>query len=165
MQRLQPFAFVVGAARGLAVDGDELVPTRPQRRDPALETTPEGQGIDPIDQCAQPALAGNAVMERREPSQKIEMMFAPGDDVVEIVAGGDRGAGQQKKHLGQGIHTRQGSRVVRELGKMLQKQCQSRPRHILVREKIGRIAHPGAPCESERRTNHLPHVNAKSSLT
>lgn len=96
VRRLQPFAFGVRAARGLAVNGDEVVPLGPKRLDPALETAPEGQGIDAIDhrwrsiatarsQRARPALAGNAVMERREFSQKIQRMFAPSGGLVEIV--------------------------------------------------------------------------------
>ena len=36
------------------------------------------------------------MMERREPAQKIQMMLAPGGDLVEIVARGDGGAGQQQ---------------------------------------------------------------------
>ena len=39
VQRFEPLALVVGAARGLAVDGDEVVPARPQRRDPALRNS------------------------------------------------------------------------------------------------------------------------------
>jgi hypothetical protein len=69
-----------------AGNGVEVVPSGPKRPDPALETAPEKHGIDAIDQFAQPALAGNAVMQRRELSQKIQLMFVPGDDLVEIVA-------------------------------------------------------------------------------
>lgn len=86
MQGLEPFTAVVGAARRLAVDGDEVVPIGPQRRHPALEAAPEQERIDPVDQAAQPALAWDAVVERREPPQDAEMVLAPGDDVVEIVA-------------------------------------------------------------------------------
>jgi hypothetical protein len=50
-----------------------------------------------------PTLAGNAVVVRREFSQKIQMMLAPRDDIVEIVARRDGHAGQQKKHFSQGI--------------------------------------------------------------
>jgi hypothetical protein len=52
-----------------------------------------------IDQCAQPTLAGNAVMVRRAFSQKIQMMLAPRDDIVEIVARHDVRAAQQKKNF------------------------------------------------------------------
>jgi hypothetical protein len=43
MQGLEPFAPVVGAARRLAVNGDELVPVRPERRDPAVEAAAPSQ--------------------------------------------------------------------------------------------------------------------------
>jgi len=166
VQRLQSFALVACAARGFAIDGDEVVPPRPQRLDPALETAPEQHGIDAVDQSAQPALAGNPVMEGREPAQKVEMMLAPGDDAVKIVAGRDGRAGQKKEHLRQRIHHPPGLALVRERGKMLQKQGHARPRNFLVREKVDGVAHyRRSLCESERRTNHLPCVNAKSALT
>ena len=37
VQRFETLSFVVSAARSLAVDGDEDVPTRPQRVNPILE--------------------------------------------------------------------------------------------------------------------------------
>ena len=46
MQGFEPLALVVGAPRRLAVDGDEVVPTRPERRDPALEAASEQDRID-----------------------------------------------------------------------------------------------------------------------
>jgi hypothetical protein len=100
VQRLQPLAPVVRAARGFAVDGDEVVPTRPHRLDPVVETPCKGERIDAIDQRTQPPFARDPMMERREHAQKIEMMLTPVDDVVEIVARGDGGAGQQKQNLG-----------------------------------------------------------------
>ena len=41
MQGFEPFALVVGSARRFAIDRDELVPVRPERRDPAVETAAE----------------------------------------------------------------------------------------------------------------------------
>src|SRR5216110_1923551 len=86
MQGFEPFAMIVGSARRFAVDGDELVPVRPQRRNPAVETAAEQDRVDPVDEGAHPALAGDAVMEFRKAPQKGEMMFAPSDDVVEIAS-------------------------------------------------------------------------------
>jgi hypothetical protein len=123
VQRLEPLAVVVGAARRLAVEGDELVPPRPLRCHPALEAAPEQDRIDPIDESAQPAFAGNAVVECREPPQGVEMMLAPGDDVVEIVAGRDGRAGHQQQHLLEWIHHPPGLAVVVQFGEMLQKQA------------------------------------------
>ena len=104
VQGLQPLALVMGAARRLAVDGDEVVTLRPQRGCPAFKT-PRKQGrIDAVEDGANPARAGNAEVKRAEPPQKIQMIRTPQDDVVEIVAGGDGGEGHQQQHLMQGIH-------------------------------------------------------------
>src|SRR5450432_4712823 len=132
---------MVRATRGLAVDGDEVVPTRPQCVDPALETNPEGQGIHPVYQGAQPAFTGDSVVERGEPSKQTQMMLAPGGYLVEIVARGDRGAGQKQQHLGQGIDDPPWLAVIRKLGKMLQQQSHARPGNILIGEKLGWVVH------------------------
>ena len=144
MEGLQALGFVVRAARGLAVDGDQVVPAGPERLDPVLETAPEQDRIDPVDQSAQPPLTGNAEMKRREPAQKLEVVPAPRGDIVEIVARRDGGAGQKQKHLGQRIHHPPGLALVIEAGKMLQKQGQPRPRQRLVSQRIGRIVHARA---------------------
>src|SRR5208283_1782730 len=60
-------------------------------------------GIDAVHQRAQPPFARDSMMERREPAKKAEMVLAPADDIVEVVARRDRGAGQQKQDLGQRI--------------------------------------------------------------
>jgi len=85
MQRLQALAFIVGAPRGLPVDGDQVVTIGPQRCDPALETPPKEPRIDAVHEIAQPALAGNAEVKFREAAQKGEMALAPGGDLIEIV--------------------------------------------------------------------------------
>ena len=120
VQRFEALSFVVRAARGLAVDGDEDVPTRPQRVNPILEAACECLGIDPVHQRAQPALAGDPIVIRREFSQEVEMVFAPGGDFVEIVARGDSGAGQQQQDLGQRVDDPPRLAVIIEPGKMLQ---------------------------------------------
>src|SRR6266496_2668581 len=145
MQGFEPFAPVVGSARRFAVDRDELVPPRPERRDPAVETAAEQGRVDPIDEGAQPALARNAVMELGEPAQKGEMVLAPGDDVVEIVAGRDRGAGHQQQDLLERIHDPPGLALIPEFGKMLQKQAQARPRGLLVNDRLDASVHARAP--------------------
>src|ERR1700694_6178149 len=104
------------------------MPPRPKRGTQAVEAASEQHRIDAIDQATQPALAGNAEMELREAAQEIEIVLAPGDDVVEVVAGGDGGAGYQQEDFGQWIHDPAGLPVVGKLGKMLQKQRQTRPR-------------------------------------
>ena len=96
MESLDPLAPVVGAPRGLSVDGDEGVPVRPQRRHPILKAAAEQGRIDSIDEAAQPTLAGNPVMEFGKPTQKTETVFAPGDNVVEIIARRYGGTGHQQ---------------------------------------------------------------------
>ena len=63
----------MGAPRGLAVNGDEVVLIRPKRHDPALETGAKQHGIDPVHQRAHPADARDAVVERRKPAQVVEV--------------------------------------------------------------------------------------------
>src|ERR1700730_12606504 len=98
----------------------------------------------------QPALAWNAVMKLREMPQEGEMVFAPGDDVIEIVAGGDRGTGHQQQDLLERIHNAPGLAVILELGKMPQKQGKTRTRDLLVED----LVHDGAPANQERPRNH-----------
>jgi hypothetical protein len=54
-------------------------------------------------------------MRRRESSQKIQRILAPGDGVVEIVTRGDRGAGQKQENLREGIHDPPGFPVIVDL--------------------------------------------------
>ena len=87
----------------IAIDGKTSRRTHdtvgPKRRNPLPETTSEQDRLDAVDQRPQPALAWDTEMRRRESSQKIQMILAPGDDVVEIVTRGDRGAGQKQESL------------------------------------------------------------------
>lgn len=55
VQGFEPLAMIVGAARGLAVDGDDVMPARPELGDPALKAACEQGGIDAVHQVAQPA--------------------------------------------------------------------------------------------------------------
>ena len=145
VQRLQALALVVGAARSLAVDGDEVVPTRPEGPNPTLETLPEHQRIHPVHERPQPSPAGDSIVERREPTKKINVMPAPRADVVEIVAGADRRAGQQRQDLRQRIDDPPRLSFVRELGKVLQQQRYPRARNFIVGKEISRVAASGVP--------------------
>ena len=106
-----------------AVDRDQIVPVRPQRPDPILETTPKKNRVDAVDQGAQPTLARDVEMKRCEPPQKVQMVLAPQGDFIKIIARGDRGAGQKQKHLGQRIHHPPRLALIVEPRKMLQKQA------------------------------------------
>ena len=152
MQRFQPLAFVVGAPRGLAVDGDEVVAIRPERGDPALKTTPEQDRIDTVYEIAQPALAGDAEMEIRKAAQKSKMTVPLRGDLVEIVARTYGCAGHQQKDLGKRIHDAPRLALVGQLGKMLQQQSQPVAGNLLVGKFENQIFHRRAPkAESERQ--------------
>jgi hypothetical protein len=121
VQGFEPLALIVGAAGRLAIDGDEVMTARPQRGDPAFEAACEQGRIDAVHQVAQPARARDAMVELGELPQKIEMMLAPFDDVLEIVARGDRGAGHQQQVVVIGFIFKSGSatRIERRLGALL----------------------------------------------
>lgn len=169
MQGFEPFAPVVGAARRFAVDGNELVPVRPQRGDPAVETAAEQDRVDPIDQGAHPTLAGDAMMEFRKAPQKVEMVLAPGGDVVEVITGGDGGADHQKQNLPERIHHPPRLTVIAKFGKVLQQQGQSRPRGLLVEDRVGTDVHARAPCRirapKESRSASQDKITRKCPLT
>jgi hypothetical protein len=57
-------ALIVGTARRLAVDGDQIVPAGPEFLDPALEAASEQHRIDAVDQCLQPVGARDLMMKR-----------------------------------------------------------------------------------------------------
>src|SRR5208283_3232879 len=126
VQGFQPLALVMGATRRLAVDGDEVVTLRPQRSRPTFKTPRKQRRIDTVEESANPTRAGNAEVKRTEAPQKIQMMLAPQDDVVEIVAGGDGRAGHQEQNLMQGIHDPLRLPLVRKLGKTLDEKRQTR---------------------------------------
>jgi hypothetical protein len=67
------------------------VPSRPHGGDEGLKAAREQRRIDPVHQIAQPAGTRHAVMEVTEAAQEIEVVLSPKDDLVEVVAGGDRG--------------------------------------------------------------------------
>ncbi len=145
MKRLQPLGLVVGSPRRLAVDGDQIVPARPERLDPVLKTAPEKHRIDAVDQRPQPTLARDAEMEWRKPPQNLQMVLPPRRDIIKIIARGDGGAGQKQKHLRQRIHHPVRLALIVQPRKMLQKQAQPRTRHRLVDQQINRVLHRRAP--------------------
>jgi len=125
MQGLQTLALVMGAPGGLAVDGDEIVPVGPHRSDEGLEAAGEQGRVDPVEQVAQPAGARHAMMEVTEPPEEFQMVPAPGDDRLEVVAIGDHGAGDQQQHFLQRIGDPPALAVVVDRSEMLQQHRQS----------------------------------------
>jgi hypothetical protein len=102
-------------------------------------------------------------VERGEPSKQTQMMLAPGGDLVEIVARGDRGAGQKQQHLGQGMDDPPWLAVIRKIEKMLQ---QRRAPWEHPRRRKSRLCRPWATsCDSGRARESHHCVKAKSPLT
>ena len=133
MQGLEAFAAIMGATCRFAVDGDEIMPIRPQRDHPTCKAAPEQGRTDPIDEATQPALTRNTMMEVREMPQKVEMFLAPGDNIVKVIAPCDRSA---RYDFTQGIDDTPGLAVIIEFGKVVQKQGQPRPRHFPIKNRI-----------------------------
>ena len=86
VQRFEPFARIVGAPCSLAVDGNQIVPVGSKAPQSSFRNRSEQDRVDAVDQSSQPAHAWDT--KRRESSQKIQMMLAPGDDVIEIIPRG-----------------------------------------------------------------------------
>src|SRR6266446_6453068 len=74
-------------------------------------------------------------MKLRKPAQEIEVVPAPGTNLVEIVATGDRRTDDQQHHLLERIHHPPRLSVVAKLVKMLQQNGQACPRGLLVQDR------------------------------
>jgi hypothetical protein len=101
------------------------------------------------------------VMELRKLAQEVEMVLAPVDNVVEVVAGGDRGAGHRQQHLLEGYMTRHGSRASSSSPNCFS-SSPSRARGIsssIVSSMTGLMR--ALYSESERGGNHALTVNTK----
>jgi hypothetical protein len=115
MEGFDPLTPVMGAARRLAVDGDQIVPAGPEFLDPALKTTAEQLRVEPVDERLQPADAWDPMMKRRETAQKIQVMFTPCNDVVKVVTPGKGGACQKEQYFSQRIGNPPGLSSIRKL--------------------------------------------------
>jgi hypothetical protein len=75
VQGFEPPAPIMGPSGGLAVDSDELMSARPLGRNTVLEAARKQRRIDPVEEAAQPALTGDAVMVVAEAVQEVEIML------------------------------------------------------------------------------------------
>jgi len=91
------------------------------------------------------------------------MMLAPGDDVVEIITRGDRGAGQKQEDLGKGIHDPPGLPVIVDLREMLQKNRQARPRPLPFENRVH--DHPRIIGSRESRAARQDKITPAKPLT
>src|SRR5208282_665643 len=95
-------------------------------------------------------------MEIRKSAQEVEMVLAPGGNLVKIVAGRDRRTSHQEQYLLERIHHPPGFAAIVEVGKMPKKYRKPCARGIWVDDR----GHEGAP---EPPRNHGPRVNTKSA--
>src|SRR5215471_1856653 len=161
MEGFEPLALVVGASGGLAVDGDAVVPSRLHGGDEGPEAAREQRRIDPVHQIAQPAGARHAVMEVTEAAQEIEVALTPKNDLVEVVAGGDGGAGHQKQDLLERVGDAPALALVVQLSKVLEQDRQS----VRGERHLHRLVHRGDSSNQSLRRNHIPSVKTKPKLT
>lgn len=110
----------MGSPGGFAVDGDKIISAGPHGRNKGLEATGKQGRIDLVHQIAQPAGAGDTIVEVVEPPEENQVVIAPRHDLLEIIATGDRGVGDQQKHLVQWIGDPPALTVVVNLSEMLQ---------------------------------------------
>jgi hypothetical protein len=103
VQGTAPPAPGVGAARGLAVDRDDVGLRRAQALDPAGEAALEQGRVERGDHLAQGVVARDAVPVGQEAAQEGQVLPAPDPDLGHVVRSGQRGAEQQEQDLGQGI--------------------------------------------------------------
>ena len=101
MQRRLAGGTVMAAARGFAVDGDEFGGIAAQLARPGHEAVGEQVGVDAVQKDIEPAGARHPVVIGQKAPQEGEMGPAPGGDIVEVVAGGDAGADDEKQDLRQ----------------------------------------------------------------
>src|SRR5262249_24913058 len=110
---------------------------------------------------AQPAGARHAVMEVTEAAQEIEVALAPKDDLVEVVAGGDGGAGHQEQDLLERVGDAPALALVVQLGKVLEQDRQS----VRGERHPYRLIHRGGSSNQSLRRNHILPVKTKTALT
>ena len=150
MERALADAAVMAAARGLAVDGDQVGPIRPDLADPGAEAGREQARIDPVHQQREPACPRHPVMVGQEAAQELQALLPPGGDRLVVVAVGDRAADHQQQNLRQRVGDPPRLAGVLDDGQMVQKGAKAG-----LLSKHGGKAHDGAP-ESSTPPNHGP---------
>jgi len=112
MQRPGSGRRISAAAQCLAVQRDQVGCIGTQRRRPGDEAVLEESRVDSVQDDAQPVLLRDAEEVFGVPPQEIQVVVAPGRDLVIVVAGGDRRAGDEEQNLAQRIlHLRRLPRI------------------------------------------------------
>ena len=99
MKSLQSIGLVVGSARGFAVNGDQIMPARPQRLDPIFKTAAEENRINPVDQGAKPTFARNLKVKLGKFPKRVKVVFTPGGNLVEVITSRDRRSAQKQQNF------------------------------------------------------------------
>jgi hypothetical protein len=86
------------------------------------------------------------------------MLPAPGANIFEIIATGDRRTDDQQHDLFDRIHHPPRLPVIAKLGKMLQQNGQTCPRGRLVQHRTRQCEHVALDAESERTRIHILRV-------
>ena len=95
-------------------------------------------------------------MKGRETAQKVEMRGSPTLNILEVVAGANRGASQQQQDLGQRINDPPALTLVRQARKVPQKQGQTRTRNLRESGDVEMFIHGLAPRKSPAQPTTPP---------
>jgi len=103
VQRLASLGPGMSAARGFAVDCDNVGVAVTQTADPGDEALGEQLRIQRIDQVVERIVAGDAVLVRQEAAEEIHVGCAPVRDLDEVLSSDDGGAQDQQQDLRQWV--------------------------------------------------------------
>lgn len=123
VQRAATLGARMCPSRGLAVDGDNVRLTLPKLVDPADEARLEQCRIEGVDQIVQRVVRGDAALERREATEKVQVLPAPVLDLDEVVGAGKRGTQHQQQDLRQRIDHLPGLTRVLQGAEIVQQGC------------------------------------------
>ena len=98
-----------------------------------------------------------------KPLQEIKMMMSPGDNIIEIITGRDRGARQQKQYLVEPIHDTTRFPIIVNLGEIFQQDRQPRTgAHNVEGQVHGALrAESAARMESQSNCQHKIRSKAR----
>jgi hypothetical protein len=130
----------VAAARGFAINGDQIEPVGPGLANPGGEGRRKQRRIDAVHEQGQPASAGRAMRVGQVVAQEAEVRFAPGRDRLVMVAVGHRAADHEKQHLPQRMRDAPGLARIVDDREMIEKRLETR---LLPKHSIGK-AHGGS---------------------
>ena len=120
MQRRLSRGAIVTASRCFAINGDEIRTLGPGLTHPGGEGGLEQSGINTVHQDCEPASARHTVNVRQVAAQEILMGFAPGRDIVVVVAVRDGSTHDQEQNFSQGMQDPTHIARIVDRGQMLE---------------------------------------------